>query len=416
MSTWRLLLLVALVAGAELAARGHLGARAGWFYAGLVLLAAGAVGAGETARRAGRPASAFALVALALAAAGLALGSLAVPAAAPERDPAPSPFFEDAAGDPTAYRLWRERTAPSWRALATGDAFAPNARVRIFQDVVELDEAGRRRTAMRPAEARRIDVVGGARVFGATRQRGDRDWPAHLEERIGAQLACAAPVRVVNDGRPGRDLAAIAARLERTLEPAPDLLLVDADCDLAAELDALGAGLGAAPQVPPRTSPWLRRMELHWRQDRFAAQWRRAAARPLAGVDLSESDCGGLYRRLLVAARQRGVDVALLIPPRAVGPGSAEDRLRFYEGALPELRRESLERQLHDGLIRRMAGAYGAPVLDLAEALAAEPDAFLAPLQPSEAGRRRLAAALARELRERLAQEPWRCAPRRPSG
>lgn len=430
MSTANLLLGVALVAGAELAVRGHLSANLPAFHAGLLLAAAGIVALALRARRAGRRVLPLAAGAAALA--GLSVAELALGALLHDTErqaPDPTWSFARAGGDPAVYERWRAAHAPAWRLLSgvgadgTGN-FEPGARLQLGGVEVVIGRHGFRGGDAGPADddAYRIFVLGGSSTFGATLLPQDRPWPEVLESRIRETWRCAVPVRVVNAGLPGQTLARSQARLERDIFPRRvDLILTyhgpDGFAGLAEAVPE--ARFEPSSVASPRASRVVSWIERSVERRSRARRWRHAREALPARSDLRETDYASLYRRILVEARARGVAVALLRFDMAVDLDSPEAAIRFYEGAMPRVREWILANRLHDRLVQQMAVAYAARSIDTSANLSGAygEDAWIGPTLPSQLGRERLAANVSEGLRDLLERAPRPgCAPRRHSG
>jgi lysophospholipase L1-like esterase len=407
-STRGLLLLVALVGGAELLVRGHLADRAPVFHAGAWLLAA-SLWLGSRPRSASARRGALAL--------GLGLALLSLAELLPRRHEAaaaPSLSFAESNGDPQALRAWWDAHGLERRML-TGDLpLTPDSRFAWFSAVVELDELGLRRAAPAPEGAWRIVVAGGSSTFGATLAEGERTWPERLEREIGSSYTCARPVSVRNAGRPGQTLARVASEFETEIAPlAPDLLVLYPGPDALDGFARHDAEALAAPVTPARASRWLAGLERRWR----ARAVERALAQALAakpGPDrLRRSPAARRYRRLLVVAREHGIDVALGSLALAVNADAPESAIRFHESVWPETRRLIVANRDHGALLPLLAVAYRAEALDLSRGLdGAFEDGFVDLVHPSAAGNERLARNAARALAPLLGRPEPGCAPR----
>jgi hypothetical protein len=419
MSTANLLLGVALVAGAELAVRGHLSANLPAFHAGLLLAAAGVAALALRARRAGRRAVPLAAGAAALA--GFSVAELALDALLHDTDrqaPDPSWSFARAGGDPAVYERWRAAHAPAWRLLSglevdrTGN-FEPGARLRLDGVEVVIGPHGFRGGDAGPTDddAYRIFVLGGSSTFGATLLPEDRPWPEVLEARIRESWRCAVPVRVVNAGLPGQSLAHSQARLERDVFPGrADLIVTNHGPDGFTEFAEAVPEARFEPSraTAPRVSHVGAALERAVERRSRARRWRRARQALPVTSDLRETDYASEYRRILVKSRARGVAVALLTFEMAVDLDSPETGIRFYEGAVPRVREWILANRLHDRLVQQMAVAYAARSIDTSANLSGAygDDAWIGPTHPSQLGRERLAANVLEGLRDLLEREP----------
>jgi hypothetical protein len=419
MSTANLLLGVALLAGAELAVRGHLSANLPAFHAGLLLAAAGVAALAVRARRAGRrvlPLAAGAAALAGLSFAELALDALLHETARQAADPTWS--FARAAGNPAAYERWRAAHAPAWRLLSGVGAdrtasFEPGDRLRLDGVEVVIGPHGFRGGDAGPIDddAYRIFVLGGSSTFGATLLPEDRPWPEVLEARIRETWRCAVPVRVLNAGLPGQSLASSRARLERDVFPGRvDLIVTHHGPDGFAELAETVPEARFEPShaTAPRASRAAAALERAVERRSRARRWRLARQALPTAPDVRKTDYASEYRRILVEARARGVAVALLSFDMAVDLDSPEAAIRFYEGAVPRVREWILANRLHDRLVRQMAVAYAARSVDTSENLsgAYDDDAWIGPTHLSQLGRERLAANVLEGLRDLLEREP----------
>lgn len=406
MSTRGLLLLVGLIGGAELFARGHLAGSAPAFHVGAWLLAASLVVAtlrsNAWLRRGARAVAA--LLAL-LSAAEL------LPGPAP-RATASSPAFADSQGDPEALRLWWEEHDRERKILRGETALAPGQRFSFFDAEVELDAQGLRAADPPPEGAWRIAVVGGSATFGATRTREERAWPELLAREIESGYVCQRPVAVSNAGRPDRTLEDVAQNFAALIAPLrPDLLLVYPGLDALAGLEPSQQALPTATRVE-RASRWLSALEEPLRDRRDERRLRAALAMVPKPDALRHSAPARRYRRLLVAARERGVDVALVPIALAVDADSPQPALRFQESVWPEARRLLVANRIHATLLPVLGVAYRAEVLDIGDDVdGAWQDGFLDLVDLTQAGRERLARHVARGLGPLLARGAG-CAPR----
>jgi hypothetical protein len=403
MSTRSLLLLVAWIGGAELCARGYLAANAPAFHGGAWLLATALWV--TTRRRHGFVRHAARTLAL-----GFVLLSLteAWPRGA-HAPPEPSASFEASHGDPLALARWwqvHERE----RAILTGETeLTPGQRFSWFDGEVELDDAGLRRAPPPHRGAFRIVVVGGSAAFDTPFSAPERSWPEQLEAAIAEDYTCARPVAVRNAGRPGATLEQLAYRFDSEITPeSPDLMLVYAG------LDALEGLLPAADAVPPATLPprasrVLGALESILRERRAAARMQAALAEPPLAPRLQQSLAMRGYRRLILAARAKGIDVAVVTPVLALNGDSPEAAIRFHEAVWPEARRLVVARRAHQSLLPLVGASTRAAGLDASEGLDGDLDSFLDLIHLTPKGRARLAHNLSRALGPLLARSDAAC-------
>jgi hypothetical protein len=361
MSTASLLRWIALVAGAELAVRGHLANHAWTCHAGAALFAI-ALAALAWPTRARRAGAIVAAAVLALAAIDAAIGAFA----APPRPP------------PASLRERAEPVTPE-SALPVSAAPAPGS-------TVILVFAGRDRDGQSPLSGSLL------RAF--------------LRER----LDCEAPIEVVEAGTRGPlgDPPALGASLAQFH---PALVLVLAANELLDDVIAESAALDfPAPEpIGPRGSPLGRALEgalAEWRRERA---WRRTLGAEVA-LDPRASRVVARYRELVLAARRADAEVALLIPALAVAPDAPRDRIRAAELDAPHARRWLLASRAHARSLRTLAGSYGIPAIDTRPGLeGASSGAFAELGQLDTAGRERLAQTVADALAERLARTAPGC-------
>ena len=382
MSMWGLTLLVALVGGLELAVRGHLGDRPGPFHAGLWLLAAALLTLTVLARRRGRARAAAlpgvlagALASLSIAELGLARWGSA-----------------DGSTQPTGAPAQIEGFGP--KSPRSGAIGAPEG-------------AGYR-----------IVTLGGSAAFAAP-SAGEPAWPALLERRIREQLVCDSPVRVLDAGRPGADLARSLAALETELLPLePHLLIVQVGgADLKQLANEVGIPpVGTAPRVPARASRIVRALETGLRERSFARRWHAARAFDVETPALDETRTLARYRKLIVEARRNRIEVRLLTISLAANERSPEEAIRVHEETFPATRRAIVANRLHTRLLRSVAARYGGRALDTSAGLdGAGSDVFADLVHPTPAGHERLARNVLEGLRGLLARPRPGCRQRTPA-
>ena len=344
MSTASLLRWIALVAGAELAVRGHFANHAST-HAGAALFAI----ALAWPTRARRPGAIAAATLLALVAIDAAIGAFTAPARPPTES-------------------LRERPAPA--AVPASAPPAPGSTVVL--------------------------------VFAGLDRDGQSPLSAIL---LRASLPrCEPPVEFVEAGTRESlgDPAALEAALARGR---PALVLVLAANQLLDDVIAESAALDfPAPEpIGPRGSPLGRALEgalADWRRERA---WQRALHAEVA-LDPRASRVIARYRELVLAARRADAEVALLIPALAVAPDAPREQLRSAETLAPHARGWLLASRAHARSLRALAGSYGIPAIDTRPALEGTGHASFVELgRLSAAGRERFAQTVADALAERLA-------------
>jgi lysophospholipase L1-like esterase len=294
--------------------------------------------------------------------------------------------------------------------LSGEQAPPPGQRFAWFNAVVELDAQALRRAPDAPDGAYRIVVAGGSAAFGATLARGDEPWPALLERELAARYACKRPIAVRNAGRPGRTLRELTQEFAAEIVPlAPDLVIVYPGIDALAGLVPDGAKSLTAAAPGARASRVLLRIERFWRERVAARALQAALATPPPVERLRRGQTARRYRRLLVVAREHGIDVALVSPLLAVDGASAEARIRFHESVWPDTRRLVVANRAHAALLPLLGVSYRAEVLDLAPAPLESSDAFIDLVHPSAAGNQLLARAAAAALEPLLGRPDPGC-------
>jgi hypothetical protein len=392
-STRALLLLVGIIGGAELFARGHLADSALAFHAGAWILAASLLVAtrGRTAWLR-HPAEVIAggIVALSLA-------ELVPASKAPL--PQPSFSFTASAGDPEAMRLFWDEHERERKLLRGETPVAPAQRFSFFGRDVELDALGLRQADPPPEGAWRVVVVGDAATFGAPQSDAEQPWPEQLQREIDAGYTCARRVAVRNAGRPGRTLQSLASSYEVEIGPLePDLLVVYPGIDA---FDGLVPGGDSLHSTFPgaRASRWLTALERPLRERADARRLQAALAAAPSPEQLKRSAAARRYRNLLLDAREHGVDVVLLPVALAVAGDTPEPVVRFHESVWPEARVLAVANHNHAKLLPLLGAAYRAEVLAPDDDLdGAGQDGFIDLVSFTQQGSERLARHVSRAL------------------
>lgn len=263
----------------------------------------------------------------------------------------------------------------------------------------------------------RIVALGESTTFGVTIEPDDRPWPAALEDRIQRELACDAPVEVINAGVPGWTLVNQLARMHSDILPLrPDLLISYHGYNGFHWFFASVPGLPflPVPRVPPRPSRLLERAE---KALRFWDLRRRYAPGPAPSAyqaDVSKTAYAAHYRRLARMARVSGVPLALASFNMAVNAHSPQDVVAFYTESFPEVRSAIVANQLHSRLLREIAEQTGAHFIDTAPGVDGEyRELFIDLVHFTQAGRERLAENILDGIRPILLSHPrLHCEPR----
>ncbi len=340
--------------------------------------------------------------------------------------------FVEARGRPEAFLRWRERTLLEQRRSVRNTIPDPrgiNPRIprpasegRYFDSRWWINSLGFRGPEISRAKGARYRVValGESTTFGSTLEATDRPWPEVLEQRIAAEYACDKPVRVVNAGVPGWNLANQLARLPLEILPLDrDLILSYHGYNgfpyILRQIPPVN--VGRRPEAPPRPSRFLARVETWARLAWFKRRYRTARTidASVLEMDVLLSRYAELYQELVTAARSRGIDVVLCTFNMAVTPESPEEVIRFYEPVFPDLRAQVLANRLHTRLVLQLAETYQVVAIDTSEGLdGAYAGAYVDPIHFTQLGRDRLAENILGGIRPILTAESPGCRPRVP--
>ena len=339
--------------------------------------------------------------------------------------PRPAYTYEDAQGDPRAFRRWWEHYLREWlrsqKQYMVGLELKPSSRGLFFDSEVRINALGFRgpETTLEKRGRYRIVALGESTTYGATIRAGERPWPELLQERIDRELACARPVEVINGGVPIWTLRDHLERWDTRVQPLdPDLILSYHGYNgFHFLLDDLPTTSAAEPPVaPPRPSRLLRALEQRVRLARFERRYRAAhgEAAERSDAELLETRYARQYLALLAAARRADARVALASFNMAVTAESPEPVVAFYAGAFPDVRERILANALHSRLVARLANVPGVTAVDTSAGLdGAYEDAFIDLVHLTQAGRRRLADRMFEGLAPILRDEPGLdCRPR----
>lgn len=424
---------IALAGGLALAARGFVAVDPLAFHAGLLLCAGAVGGLSVLVARRGRSAAVFCLNTLACALVGVVLVDRLVLARERDDDGLASYSFVESGGRPEAFLAYQERSLEEQertRANTTKDPHGINPRVPtpgreggFFESTWWINQLGFRgpEISREKGDHYRIIALGESSTFGATLEADDRPWPEVLQQRIERELVCDQPIQVVNAGMPGWTIANNLARLPLDVYPLdPDLIVSYHGYNgfpyLLSQIPPVN--VGRVPTAPPRPSLLLARLESAVRVWWFKRRYRAARAIDAGALetDVHLSRYADLYRKLVLGARRRGVDVALCSFNMAVTPESPDEVLRFYEPVFPDLRARILANRLHTLLVRQIGEAFDVVTIDTSPGLdGAYEDAFIDPMHLTQAGRERLASHVLDGVREILAASPPGCRPRQPA-
>jgi lysophospholipase L1-like esterase len=297
----------------------------------------------------------------------------------------------------------------------------PGARGELHDSEVRINQLGfrGREISREKGDRFRIVALGESTTFGVTVEPGDRPWPEVLEARIRQELACDAPVEVINAGVAGWTLVNQLSRMESDILPLrPDLILSYHGYNGFSWFFANLPGLPflPVPRVPPRPSRLLEQVEKSWRlrdlRRRYARELDAAAA---LRTDVLATIYADEYRSLIALAGSNGALLALASFNLAVNERSPEDAVAFYAASFPDVRSAIVANQLHTRLLRRLAQPPGVRFIDTAAGVDGEYESlFIDLIHFTQAGRERLADRMLAGLRETLIAHPrLRCRVRR---
>jgi lysophospholipase L1-like esterase len=359
------------------------------------------------------------------------------PRASPCRSWEAAYAYDEAHGDPQAFRRWWLRYLGEWARIRgsitkpdpAGEVpglAIPGASARFFDAELRINAHGFRggEIAAEKGPRYRIVVLGTSTTFGATLRPEHETWPVKLERRIREALACRAPIEVINAGRIGYLLEHNLARLERDVLPLePDLIVSFHNHAGFRVLKSFRAALRDEPApAPERGSLLVGRAEALLRS---ALDRRRIEAHrlELAGVSLDErefeaalleTELAADYERLVAATSAHATRLVLCSHPLAVNAQSPEAALRFYQAGFPDVRVAIFLNEMHTRLVSELGRAHGVPVIDTTPGLDGEYDSsYIDLVHFTELGREQLAETVFQGLAPLLGEAPFPgCTPR----
>ena len=309
------------------------------------------------------------------------------------------------------------------QAIEPDKAWGLRSKDERTDDVLMINEAGLRGGSFvrsKPQGTRRILILGGSAVFDLKAPQG-RDWPTQVENRLHA--AGLTDLQVINAGIPGHASADSLGRLVTslwTLEP-DILLLYNAwnDIKFFRELSAGRPLLSLIEPFDPRANPFQNYRGV---LDRFLARSQLYIKlrnlyflrRQRLGIEggLPFDDLVDTYDPLAVrqyrlnlelfvdASRNLGARPILLTQASLVSSAATdEDRARVgiaYQG----LTHEALERAFNEcnETVLVVARDKETDVIDVAAALAGQPELFVDHIHTTEFGSEELARTVAEQL------------------
>lgn len=357
--------------------------------------------------------------------------------AVPEASAAAVYSYDEARGEPEAFRRWWLGYVGEWlrgrRIYSRPDpdgvlpgVLVPGARTNFFDGEIRINALGFRGPEIQPQKGDRYRIValGTSTTFGATLGASDQTWPRKLERFIAERLHCAVSVEVVNAGGIAYRLHHNLVRLERDVLPLdPDLVISFHNHNGFRVVKSLQVPeRGRSVTTPERGSLALGAVEAIVRRA-FTRNSVSARRRDLADLDfdpvafeagLLDSELAADYRRLVAVARDHGVALVLCNHPLAVNGESPAEVVRFYESGFPDVHAAIVLNRMHTKLVAEIARREGVPLIDTLPTLdGAWRDAYVDLFHYTEAGRERLAERMFEGLAPILAAEPrLRCEPR----
>lgn len=333
--------------------------------------------------------------------------------------------YADAQEDPAGFRRWWEQRMPRWLGISpeftmpdprgrNPYVLTPGTEITRRGSLVRINALGFRGAPIQreKGELFRIVAIGESTTFGLTLRPDDRSWPLLLQERIGKEYACDAPVQVVNAGVPGWTLANQNLRLAHDILPLePDLILSYHGYNgfhfFLRELPSVR--VLAPPEIaerPSRIAGELERVSRWWWFRRRYQEARETDAE-LRDVPLLANPYAEHYRRLVAAGRAAGSEVALATFNMAVNSESPEEAVRFYEAVVPDVRARIVANQIHNEIVRAVGEAMNVSVLEATKRLdGAYGDAYIDIAHFTQLGRELLTENLLRGLDPLLAEHP----------
>ena len=418
---------IAVAAGVTLAAYGWLAVSLSCFELGLLVCSGTVAWLSVCRARAGATATVLLLNTIVCLLLGIvAIDGMLLASESSEDDGLVSYSFAEAGGDPAVFLRWREhnvreRVKTRGNMMPDPHGFNPSVpRPGAGQYMAskwwinELGFRGREITREK-GDRYRIVALGESTTFGATLEASDRPWPEVLQERIDRELVCDKPVQVINAGIPGFTHANNLARLALDIFPLESDLIISYHGynGFAYILNQIPTvNVGEVPTAPPRPSRFLTRIESALRVAWFKRRYRAARAIDTRALETEVhlTRYADLYRKLVIAAHARGIEVALATFNMAVTPESSEEAILFYEPVFPDIRARTLANRLHTRLVIQLAEAQDALAIDTSPGLdGAYEDAYVDAIHFTQVGRDRLAASIFDGIRNTLGKPSPGC-------
>lgn len=330
--------------------------------------------------------------------------------------------FEAAQGDPRVFRNWWAYYLREWGRFfqhmvvagpPEGPAFRliPNQSMKFANSEYFINSFGfrNREVPFEKGERFRIIALGESTTMGITLEPEDRPWTEWLESLIGEHCGEGTEVEVLNAGVAAHTLADSLARFDDEILPLkPDLLLSYHGYNGFPMLQGTGLQLHEMPpELPPRPSAVLGRVEAYWH---MRAYQQRRARQEAVYVSISQgdagardSDCGLWHQELIRRAGEAGVPVVFLSFNMAINLESSDAVVDFYRDAFVWVTFYMHANRIHNHMTRNFAEEHDSVFfVDTSDGLDGEHRHFIDLVHLTESGREQLARNIFRGLRPLL--------------
>jgi peptidoglycan/LPS O-acetylase OafA/YrhL len=341
----------------------------------------------------------------------------------------PTYSYRAAHANPTAFAAWWFYYLNEWiredgirAAIDAPDpekklpfVLVPGSSGRMFDTTIRINSLGFRGPDLPrdKGDAFRIVALGESQTFGPTLRDGEKPWPELLQDLFDQHVSCGRKIEVVNAGTEAYTLENNLERMRRDILPLkPDLILSTHGMN-----GFLPFGLRRVPEpnepgVRPRASALIGRAVLTI--ERAAHDWRKrnlaragaAALAPMSDAELMRTRYADEYRKLIVLARDNGVDIALADSTMAVNEESPREVKDFYGAVFKPIDDIIAANEAHNRMVNLIARESGAPLIDMAAGVDGiwDDDLYLDIVHFTKAGNERVAGLMFRALLPLLAE------------
>lgn len=335
--------------------------------------------------------------------------------------------YDDAHGDPGAFASWWSFFVGSFNSAAEGTFYEsypghsppwrlhPGGHAMVMDCPISINRRGFRGPELAEPKGNvyRIVCLGESTTFGMTFRKGDRPWPALLQDMINQRLHLSRPVEVVNAGIPAWSLAGNLERLRPQILPIhPDMLISYHGFNGFGMIDRSLPDVFGPPPPPFPHRPLRLLAEFEYRHDLSEFMRRHGGGdHPgplLPPLKTPYADC---YRRLIAFAQTNHIRLALANFSMAVTPATSQQVLDFYNAfGLGLLYGRANANGIHTEIVRRLAAATpGVIYIDTHPGLDGDRRKFIDVVHLTQKGRQQLAenmfAALRPVLEETLGKK-----------